>query len=171
MPAKNRTKIYVENGYYHLYNRGVEKRNIFLDQQDYGVFLCYLKEYLTPRDEKQLKKILANTKTSYREKAKILKILALNNFSEEITLIAYCLMPNHFHFLLKQKNAGSIDQLMNSLGTRYTMYFNKKYNRVGVLYQGVYKAVLVSTDDQLLHLTRYIHSQAQIASQGQALRS
>lgn len=84
----------------------------------------------------------------------------MNNFEGDITLLAYCLMPNHFHFLIKQKNASSIDKFMNSLCTRYSMYFNKKYKRVGSLYQGVYKAAMVYTDEQLLNLSRYIHKQA-----------
>lgn len=157
MPAKNSQKLYVKKGYYHLYNRGVEKRNIFEDAQDYGVFLSYLKEYLLPKDEVKLREQLANPATSASEKGTILKALRLNNFSEEITLLSYCLMPNHFHLLIHQRSAEAIDGFMNSLATRYTMFFNKKYKRVGPLYQGVYKAVLVQTDEQFLHLSRYIH--------------
>ncbi|MCX6725711.1 MAG: transposase [Candidatus Shapirobacteria bacterium] len=168
MPAKNRLKIYLENGYYHLYNRGVEKRQIFVDQQDYVVFLSYLKDYLLPKDTIKLTKKLTNSSISSKEKSKILRLLRLNNFADEINLLAYRLMPNHFHFLVKQKNAGTIDSFINSLGTRYTMYFNNKYKRVGSLYQGVYKAVLVNSDEQLLQLCRYIHNQT--ASQGQALQ-
>lgn len=160
MPSKNSTKIYIENGYYHIYNRGVEKRLIFLDEQDYGVFLSYLKGYLLPKDEKELYEKLADRNTSYKEKGEILKLLRLNNFNQEIALLAYCLMPNHFHFFVKQKSLGSIDKFMNSLGTRYTMYFNNKHKRVGPLYQGVYKAVLVNNEEQFLHLSRYIHKQA-----------
>src|SRR3989338_5383890 len=168
MPSRNSTKLYVENGYYHIYNRGVEKRLIFLDQQDYSVFLNYLKEYLLPKDTEGLQTILASPTTSSKEKAQALKLLRLNNFTDEITLLAYCLMPNHFHLLIKQKSSGSIDIFMNSLATRYTMYFNRKYKRVGPLYQDVYKAVLVTREEQLLHLTRYIHKQA-LALQGDAL--
>ncbi len=160
MPSKNSTKTYIENSYYHIYNRGVEKRKIFLDQQDYSVFLSYLKEYLIPKNEKELHERLSNPNTSYKEKDKILKILRLNNFSEEITLLSYCLMPNHFHFFIKQKNRSAIDSFMNSIATRYTMYFNKKYKRVGSLYQDVYKAVLINNEAQFLHLSRYIHKQA-----------
>lgn len=160
MPARNSLKQYLENGYYHLYNRGVEKRRVFLDNQDYSVFLSYLKDYLLPKNIKDLSDQLTNPNTSYKEKDKIIKLLRMNNFSEEISLVAYCLMPNHFHFLIKQKNAQSIDKFMNSFGTRYTMYFNSKYKRVGSLWQAVYKAVLVNNDSQLLHLTRYIHKQA-----------
>ena len=157
MPGGNAQKQYVEDNYYHIYNRGVEKRSIFQDSQDYGVFLSYLKEYLLPKDEHGLRDLLSNPNITYKERDKILKLLRLNNFAGEITLIAFCLMPNHFHFLVHQKSANSIDQFINSFGTRYTMYFNKKYKRVGKLYQGTYKAVIVTTDQQLLELTRYIH--------------
>jgi len=160
MPAKNSIKIYTENGYYHIYNRGVEKRIIFLDKQDYSVFLSYLKSYLLLKDEKSLYERLSDPSISSRERDKILKLLRLNNFYKEITLLAYCLMPNHFHFFVKQKNLGSIDKFMNSLATRYTMYFNRKYKRVGHLYQGVFKAVFITSEEQFLHLSRYIHQQA-----------
>lgn len=160
MPAKNSLKQYLENGYYHIYNRGVEKRVIFLDQQDYSVFLSYLKEYLLPKNEKELDERLADPNISSKEKNKVLKLLRMNNFSQEITLLAYCLMPNHFHFFVKQKSINSIDKFMNSLATRYTMYFNRKYKRVGGLYQDVYKAVLINNEAQFLHISRYIHKQA-----------
>ncbi len=157
MPAKNTNKIYRENGYYHIYNRGVEKRTIFIDAQDFAVFLSYLKEYLMPKDEKGLRKKLADASTRPAQKDKILKLLHLNNFCDSITLLAYCLMPNHFHFLIKQGDAGAMDAFMSSIGTRYSMYFNRKHKRVGPLYQGVYKAVNVDSENQLLHLSRYIH--------------
>ncbi len=169
MPARNAQKQYLGNSYYHLYNRGVEKRQIFLDAQDYLVFLSYLKEYLSPKDEQVLREKLADKTLSYKERDKILKQLRLNNFASDITLLAYCLMPNHFHFFIKQVNPTTIDQFMNSLATRYTMYFNKKYKRVGPLYQGVYKGVLISNEEQFLHLSRYIHKQA-LALQGEALQ-
>lgn len=160
MPAKNSLKKYVENGFYHIYNRGVEKRTIFEDEQDYGVFLSYLKNYLTPKDINLLQQNLASTLTTWHEKDEILKLAKLNNFSENIKLLAYCLMPNHFHLLIKQTETNTIDRFINSLNTRYVMYFNKKYKRVGSLYQGVYKAVLLDNEPQFLHLSRYIHKQA-----------
>ena len=169
MPSKNSIKIYVEDSYYHIYNRGVEKRIIFQDAQDYGVFLSYLKEYLLEKDESNLEKRLSDPNTSYKERDKILKLLRMNNFYGEITLLAYCLMPNHFHFFIKQKSALSIDKFMQSLCTRYTMYFNRKYKRVGSLFQAVYKAVLVETEPQFLYLSKYIHKQA-LALQGLTLQ-
>lgn len=178
MPAKNTIKEFVAGGYYHLYNRGVEKQKIFRDRQDYGVFLSYLKTYLEPKDEKTLRATIMSEAASWREKDKASKLLRLNNFYEDLTVLSYCLMPNHFHFLVHQKAEDTIDRFTNSLGTRYTMYFNKKYKRVGPMFQNVYKAALVGSDEQLLHLTRYIHrnpvglvKREYLASQGNALRS
>ena len=157
MPAKNRIKKYVENGYYHIYNRGVEKRIIFTDEQDYAVLLSYLKTYLTPKDTPSLQNILASNSANSKEKAKAIKLLRMNNFFEHLNLLAFCLMPNHFHFLVNQREPEIIDKFMNSLGTRYSMYFNRKHNRVGPLFQGLYKAVLITSEEQLLYVSRYIH--------------
>lgn len=157
MPAKNSIKDYSPECFYHLYNRGVEKRLIFQDEQDYKVYLSYLKEYLLPKDENLLRQMLNFPEIGSIQRSKVLQALAMNNFARSIDLLCYSLMPNHFHLLLKQHEEDAIDKLMNSLGTRYTMYFNNKYERVGKLYQGVYKAVKVNTDEQLLHLSRYIH--------------
>lgn len=157
MPAKNSIKKYVENGFYHIYNRGVEKRKIFLDDQDYAVFLSYLKTYLLPKDISGLQDTLVSKESSRQEKDKAAKLLKLNNYSDILDLLCFVLMPNHFHLLVKQTRANAIDSFLNALSTRYVTYFNRKYHRVGPLYQGVYKAVLVRSDEQLLHLTRYIH--------------
>lgn len=156
MASKNSVKIYVPNSYYHIYNRGVEKRNIFIDQQDFAVFLSYLETYLSPKDEHYLQEVLLSDQSSLKEKDNALKLLRLKNYYPNISLLCYALLPNHFHLLIKQK-ISLINSFMNSLGTRYAMYFNKKYERKGVLFQDVYKAVLVETDEQLLHLSRYIH--------------
>lgn len=131
-----------------------------------------IKQYLLPKDEEDLRKQLSSPDINYQEKDKILKLIRLNNFADEVTLLAYCLMPNHFHLFIKQKNSQSIDKFMNSLCTRCTMYFNKKYRRVGSLYQGVYKAVIIEREDQFVYLSKYIHKQAIIHSslQGQALQ-
>lgn len=162
MPARNRIKQYAENSYYHIYNRGVEKRSIFQDRQDYAVFLSYLKVYLSPKNEKELLERLSNLNISYKEKDDILKLLRLNNFYNEITLLAYCLMPNHFHFFIKQQSPSSIDRFMQSFGTRYSMYFNRRHKRIGFLYQDTYKAVLIENEMQFLYLSKYIHRQALI---------
>lgn len=150
MPSRNRLKNYVENSFYHIYNRGVAKQVIFPDTQDYKVFLKYLKDALS---KPQVRK----TTFSLRGRSFQAILRPLRNFEKEITLMAFCLMPNHFHFLIKQKGKKSLEGFMRSLITRYAQYFNKKYDRVGPVFQGRYKAVLITKDDYLLHLTRYIH--------------
>lgn len=153
MPGKNALKIYIRDGYYHVYNRGVEKRIIFQDDQDYKVFLTYLKEALSPPpDPSTLKKEFSLRRQSFKGIPRQPK-----NYLGEIELLAFCLMPNHFHLLIKQKSNNSMEKFARSLLTRYSKYFNKRYERVGPLFQGRYKAVLVREDPHLLHLSRYIH--------------
>lgn len=144
MPAKNALKTYAESSYYHIYNRGVNKGLIFPDNHDYKTFLFYLKIYLSP----------AKLQGEY---LKVPPSHKLKNYSDQIKLFAYCLMPNHFHLLIRQANAYDINFFMRSLTSKYAMYFNRKYKRVGPLFQGVYKAVLVESEQQLLYLTKYIH--------------
>lgn len=146
MPAKNIIKLYVEGGYYHIYNRGVEKRIIFIDHQDYSVFLRFLKEYLLPLNHPDLKTLQNLNKRRHPI-----------NCSDYIDLLAFCLMPNHFHLFIKQKTNDGIKTFMKALSTNYAMYFNKKYDRVGPLFQNIYKAALIENESYLLHLTRYIH--------------
>jgi putative transposase len=153
MPARNTLKIYVENGFYHIYNRGVEKRTIFENEQDYKVFLKNLKEILSPPDPLTVNTIFSLRGQSYKAVKTPLK-----NYTNEIDLCAYCLMPNHFHLLIRQDKKTSLEGFMRALMTRYSMYFNKRYDRVGSLFQGRYKAVLVENEEYLLHLSRYIHT-------------
>ncbi len=147
MPARNVVKTYVENGYYHIYSRGVEKREIFLSEQDCVVFLHYLKLYLSPVEELML---------LIQPGLRIQRFIPLN-LSAEIDLLSFALMPNHIHLQIKQHTKDGIIKLMRRLLTSYVMYFNKRYDRVGSLFQGTYKAVFIEQDAYLLHLSRYIH--------------
>jgi putative transposase len=160
MPARNAIKTYVENGYYHVYNRGVEKRSIFQDQRDYQTFLSFLEEYLQPKNEQVLLNNLSVSGLTARERDKIVKSITRNNFNQRITVLAYALMPNHFHLFLKQTEAGVLDRFMRSLCTRYVIYFNRRNKRVGSLFQGVYKASLIDDEAYFSHISRYIHKQA-----------
>jgi putative transposase len=158
MPPKNSQKTFVDHAYYHIYNRGVEKRDIFLDKQDYTAFLGCLKLYLTPPtpiDRRFTHTLqgssLSDTKTIYAPSRQP------NNHEHTIDLIAYCLMPNHFHLMLRSIEKDSMTKFMRSLATRYSLYFNKKYDRVGRLFQGIYKAVMIEQENQFLWTTKYIH--------------
>ena len=150
MPAKNRIKTYKEGGAYHVYNRGVDKRKIYMDEQDYTVFLHLLKYYLSsPKDED--KHPLSNTS------GEVIRPRPIENLYNKVDLLAYCLMPNHFHLLIKQKTIDGMTKLIHKLLTIFSIYFNRRHKRIGHLFQGRYKAVLVDNDEQLLHLSRYIH--------------
>lgn len=159
MPAKNRIKTYVSDSYYHIYNRGVEKRTIFQDDEDYIVFLACLKLYLNPPNPVDRRFSITLQGPSPTDKT--IQIYAPsrqpNNHNGQIDLVAYCLMPNHFHLCIKQTDRRAMDHFMRSLATKYAMYFNKKYARVGSLFQGRYKAVLIETENQFTYLTKYIH--------------
>src|SRR4030042_6507556 len=113
MPSKNRQKIYIENGIYHIYNRGVAKLPIFLDTQDYIKFINILNDALTKRPLKIISFDLRGR--SYKAVEKQIK-----NFLDEISLIAYCLMKNHFHLLIKQNSKNSMESFMRSILTRYS---------------------------------------------------
>jgi putative transposase len=136
MPSRNRIKQYVAGDYYHLYNRGVERRRVYMDDQDYRVFLGYLKEYLRvplPYSRPHI------------------------DLSRKVELSAYCLMPNHFHLLVRQHDERGIELLMRALISRYVGYFNRRHQRVGSLFQDTYKAVRVNSDAQLHQVREYIH--------------
>jgi putative transposase len=156
VPRKHSIKEYLEDAYYHVYNRGVEKRTIYQDTQDYNVFLSYLKYALSkppkPEDVKKPFKITTFKGLPFKGVPRLPK-----NFQKEIELVAYCLMPNHFHLLIKQVNKNSMTSFITSIITRYSMYFNKRHRRVGRLFQGPYKAIRIKSDEYLLHLSRYIH--------------
>lgn len=142
MPSKNVIREFVADTSYHTCNRGVERRLIFLDSQDYNVFLNRLRMMLIDRSE------LDDDELSRQP---------VKSFYGEVELLAYCLMPNHFHLLLHQITDNGVAEFMRTLSTSYTMYFNKRYQRVGSLFQGRYKAQRVDNDAYRLYISRYIH--------------
>jgi putative transposase len=147
MPSRNVVKLYVAEGVYHVYNRGVEKRDIFLDAHDYAVFLYYLKTYLLPPD------LAPDDRTPRGLRIRLQKL----ELHRRIQLLAFCLMPNHFHLMLRQHDERAMSELMRRISNGYVEYFNRKYQRVGALFQGSYRAVLMSDEAQTVILSRYIH--------------
>ncbi len=157
MPSKNIIKIYVQDGIYHIYNRGIEKRNIFLDEQDYKIFLYFLKRYLLSPDE--FDEVPPHQQTRQELSPNYIRPNQWQtDLYKKIQLWCHCLMPNHFHLLLKQFTEKAIIEFMRRLINSYTRYFNEKYKRIGALFQGSYKAVLVENEFYLIHLSRYIHA-------------
>jgi len=117
-------KTHFSGAVYHIYNRGNEKRRIFIKESDY--------QYYIDKLEKALAKY-------------------------HVSLISYCLMPNHVHLIVKQNSEDPIFRLISSLHTSYSMYFNNKYDRVGHLFQGRYRQKIISDSEGLLYLTCYVH--------------
>lgn len=140
MPTRNSRKAYTADTYYHVYSRGLDKQTIFRDEQDYVVLLGYLQRYLSPNTSKK----------NNRQTAK--------SFTQELDLLCYCLMPNHIHILFYQnQDERALPALLQRIFTSYSMYFNKKYNRAGPLFQSRYLASRVDSDSHLHHISRYIH--------------
>lgn len=142
-----RKVAFVSGGYYHIFNRGVEKRSIFTQAWDYQRFIktSYYYQFLGPKP--------SFSKFSKSE----LNLFKPLNENKIIEIICYCLMPNHFHFLVKQLKENGVAKFISQLSNSYTKYFNTKYQRVGALFQGVFAGVSIDTDEQLVHLSRYIH--------------
>lgn len=136
---------FINQQIYHVYNRGVEKRQLFESSRDYQRFVKALRYYQTQGPKPSFSRFFH---------PKAFKV----DFSKKIVeLISYCFMPNHFHLLIKQNKEGGITEFISKLSNSYTKYYNTKYKRVGPLFQGEFKAVLVESDEQLIHLSRYIH--------------
>lgn len=142
---------FVNGEFYHIYNRGVLKNNIFADSGDYTRFIHYLYVF--------------NNNSKVRHIARMLKENGQDGQGPALTIIGellvdivcWCLMPNHFHLVLKQRIDSGIRKFMHKVETGHAMSFNKKYNRSGVLYEGRFKAILIEKDEYLTHLFRYIH--------------
>lgn len=142
---KNRDyKQFAPGEIYHVYNRGVGKMDIFKDLQDYKIFLLRMQENLFPER-------FERNKLSRAERRR--KSLPPNSFG----LICYCLMPNHFHMVIQQFGKIPVSTLILKICTSYSMYFNKKYKRVGTLFQDQFKAVLIESNEQLIWTSFYVH--------------
>lgn len=131
---------------YHIFNRGVNKNDIFFSEKNYKRFLTTAIHY-----KNFLHKFTASSVSdTVSEKLRKME-------KPKIQILTYCLMPNHFHFLIKQLEEGGITWFMQHLSSSYVHYLNIKHDRVGSLFQGPFKNVLIDSDEQLLHVSRYIH--------------
>jgi putative transposase len=151
--ATNRNVIFADGEIYHLYNRGVDRRTVFTKKREYQRAVEILEYYRFTDLPMRYSQLLSLPQIS--QEAAWQRIRQHPAF--EVEILAYCLMPNHFHLVLKQTQEGGISRFMANISNSYTKYFNTKYRRVGSLFQGPFKAVYVETEDQLLHLTRYVH--------------
>lgn len=144
--ATRKTPFAVDE-WYHCYNRGVDKRTTYEDDSDYYRFLEHL--YLANNDVP-----IRRDAISARNFDKILQIPRENPI---VAIGAFCLMPNHFHLMLKEIVDGGITLFMQKLGTAYTMYFNARYERNGNLFVKPFKSRHIDSDRYFQHLINYIH--------------
>jgi len=137
--------------FYHIYNRGNDKKKIFLDDKDYLRFMVLLYT---------CNAVNSIHLSNYNGLSKPQNLLKMFKIKREETLVdigSYCLMPNHIHLLLKEKIEGGVSLFLQKLFTAYSMYFNKKYKRTGKLFEGVYKAEHADSDEYLKYLYAYIN--------------
>ena len=136
--------------FYHIYNRGTDKRNIFSDLADQERFIQSMKEFnaLNP-----IGSIYEHCRSQFGSKA------SKNGKKDKrlVNIVAYCLNPNHYHFILEQVLDGGIEKFMQRIGTGYTMYFNNRYKRAGSLFQGVFKSSHIDSNEYLLHSSVYVN--------------
>lgn len=139
--------------YYHIYNCGVERRNLFTSRRDYQRFLGTMQFYVHNQtiSYMQFQELSQASKTSYFQ----LNPKGLETM--RVKIIAYCLMPNHFHLLLKPTNQTGITKFISDITNSHTRYFNVKNKRIGRFVQGTFKSKEISGDSSLLQVSRYIH--------------
>lgn len=142
--------------YYHLYNRGVLKREIFLDDKDWARFLLLAIYFQFPIPIYNLGRPVSHFVKHRMFNIKISEIEKIIQ-KRTVELAAFALMPNHFHFLVKETITGGISKYMQRLGNSYAKYFNTKYKESGHLFQGSFKSVHITDNNQLLYTTAYIH--------------
>ncbi len=143
----------VNDQFYHIFNRGVAKQPIFTDKKDYERLVLTLNYYHYAQLPFKLSRLLQLPQIDRNLQWKEIE----NNSNKIVEIVCYVLMPNHFHLLLRQISVDGISDYVSKTVNSYTKYFNTSKDRVGPLLQGPFKAVLIEDDEQLLHLSRYIH--------------
>lgn len=142
----------VNEEYYHVYNRGAASQPTYSSKKDYERFFLALTYYRFDVPFK-LSHLLQIPQSDRKNVISGLE----KSGHKDVDIAAFALMPNHFHILLQQKAGGGISRFMKKITDSYTRYFNTKHERVGSLFQGAFKTVHIETDEQLVHLSRYIH--------------
>ncbi len=137
---------------YHVFNRGINRQPTFNSKREYERAMLALSFYQVAKPPIRLSKFLVQNPDVQES---LLKSMA--ELSKLVDVISFCLMPNHFHFLLKQKQDKGISNFLGNFQNSYTRYFNTKNKRDGSIFLTQFKAVRIVTDEQLIHVSRYIH--------------
>ncbi len=139
MQSQNVVKANLLNGYYHVSSQSINKELLFKDESDYRFFSSLFERYLLNKDS-QHKKIISSKK-----------------IYDSVEVIAFCIMPDGFHLLVYQIDSGGVSNLMHNIMTNYRQYYSDRYKKSARLFDGQYKTQFISSDDKLLHISRYIH--------------
>lgn len=138
-----RPVAFVSGEYYHIYNRGNSKQQIFHNKEDYNHFIKLL--------------FICNSTKNFKLSFLSGDIYEVKRGDQLVSIGAYCLMPNHFHILVTPIEEGSLSKFMLKLSTAYSVYYNKKYERTGSLFEGKFKSKYLDTDIYLKYVFSYIH--------------
>ena len=144
----------VEGQVYHIFSKSIAEFKIFNDKTEYSRMLTAIRYYQREIPFFKLSEFLRKEEA---KEGNLSNINLLPDKDKLVGIIAYCIMPTHLHLILKQLKENGISIFMSNTFNSYTRYFNTRHNRKGPLWEGRFKSVLVETDEQLLHLTRYIH--------------
>lgn len=147
-----RSKIEIDECY-HIYNRGNNKQNIFFEERDYIRFIFLILYFQGGDSVYNIGRHVSNYVKHRMFNIDFEKI----SKNKKVELLAFALMPNHFHFILKEKEQGGISKYLQRIQNSYTKYINTKNGKIGHLFQGPYQSVHVESNEQLLHLSAYIH--------------
>lgn len=152
-------RIIQVGGIYHIINRGVEKRDIFLDNQDYSRFVIALEcfnnsENISLWNFLRLHKNNENLQSLLREK---LQLFRSQKHEPLVEILAFVLMPNHYHLVIREIHKDGISLFLKKLGG-YSSYFNSRHNRVGPLFQSRFKSIEIQNERQLGVVFNYVHS-------------
>lgn len=138
---------------YHVFNRGIDRKTTFIDKREYERAVQTIDFYRFATPPVKLSRFLS---MSTEDQERVIKNLKQSD-DKLVSIISFCLMPNHYHFLLKQLVDRGIANFISQLQNSFTRYFNAKHERIGPLFLDQFKAVRIETDDQLIHVNRYIH--------------
>lgn len=147
---------FANDEYYHIFNRGVDKREIFSASKDYDRFLLAV-DLLNDEEDGLMHDWQDFKKSNPTSTPADFPKPGLGSRNRLVEIVAYCLNPNHYHFILKQVAEKGIERFMHKLGTSHTKYFNKKNKRSGTLFQGRFKSAHIDSNEYLLYLSAYVN--------------
>ncbi len=150
-----RTSPLCNGSLYHIFNKSIAGYIIFNNQEEYARMLLGLQYYLDVHSKVSFS-ILNNSHPTLLQ-TRLQHLDFLDEQNNWVTIIAYCLMPTHFHLILKQNRDEGISRYLGNIQNSYSKFFNSKHQRKGPLWVGRFKNILINSDEQLLHLTRYLH--------------